>query len=77
MPIERYRVLKPGDADDDSSEEERGQSGRAGHLRISYDAGRNRQRARRNEEESDDEREEAKDRGYSSLAFDDKVQKGY
>ncbi|PHJ18120.1 hypothetical protein CSUI_008053 [Cystoisospora suis] len=73
----KYGVLKPGD-EEDSSEEECESAGRAGHLRISYDSRARRwQKQRKNEEESDEDREKAQTRGYSSLPFDDKIQRGY
>ncbi|KFH16208.1 putative phosducin [Toxoplasma gondii MAS] len=70
----RYGVLngdtdRRDESDSDSSDEDSRRGAR--HLRISYGDSRGR------DDESDEEKERTRTKGYSSLGFDRKVQRGY
>ncbi|PFH38324.1 putative phosducin [Besnoitia besnoiti] len=78
--LSKYGVIKRGDAisrdDSDAGSADDESSRGARHLRISYGQAGARRRGG-NEDESDDEKDRAKEKGYSSVAFDRKVQRGY
>ncbi|CBZ55886.1 AFR552Cp, related [Neospora caninum Liverpool] len=77
--LAKYGVLNSGDtgcrdeSDGDSSEEESRRGAR--HLRISYGQSGGKSRAR--DDESDEEKERTRNKGYSSVGFDNKIQRGY